>query len=309
MIRDNNINICTTQESLVLTLLIAQEVLTDRKVISKRAFRIGEQFIIMGTLVMVMRTNSKETGKIKSSALTFKIVNEIRKRGESGVTELADHFDHSKSTIHEHLRTLEEEGYVTNLDGRYGVGLRFLELGGYARAQQLIYKNAKKEIDELAEETSESAKLVVEENGRGVYLYQEYGPRAVITDSHVGTRVYLHSTATGKAILANLPEERLTEILMNHGLPEITENTVTDTETLRERLKQIRERGVAFDDEERIEGIRCVAAPICVENEILGAVSVSGPKKRLTEEMFRNELPEIVKNTTRVIEINCTYTH
>ena len=245
--------------------------------------------------------------RIKSTERSFRILKEVCRRDGAGVTELADHFDCSKSTICEHLLTLVDSGYVTNDGGTYRIGLRFLELGGHARAKEKLYHFGKKDIDELSAETGESAKLVVEENGRGIYLYQALGENAVMTDSHLGTRVYLHATAVGKAILAHLNDEHISEIVDQHGLPAKTDQTVTDRDELETRLQSIKDRGVAFDDEERIEGMRCVAAPILQDGEILGALSVSGPKRRIDEPVFRKELPDLVKNTARTVEMNTKY--
>lgn len=255
-----------------------------------------------------MASDSKAAhGQIKATRLSLEIVDEIRKRDEAGVTELADHFGHSKSTIHEHLKTLVNAGYLRNENGSYSLSLRFLLLGGHSRRKEELYHQGKDEVDELAEDTGESSKLVVEENGKGVYLYQTRGDRAVTTDSHIGTRVYLHTTAVGKAIFAHLPAERRKEVIDRHGLPAVTSNTVTDRDELESRLARVRDHGVAFDDEERIEGMRCVAAPIHHDGEIQGAISVSGPKKRIDDERFRTDLPELVKNTVRIIEINSKY--
>lgn len=255
-----------------------------------------------------MQPNSDGTdGQLQATRLSLRILDEVRRRDGAGVTELATHFDRSKSSIHSHLQTLSAAGYLLNENGHYTVGLRPLQLGGHARIKHDLYRMAKDEVDELAEETGETAKIVVEERGKGVYLYQARSEQAVQTDSHVGTHVYLHSTAVGKAILANIDDERRAAIIHEHGLPQVTPNTVTDRETLRSRLDAIRDRGASFDDGERIEGLRCVAAPIKTDESVLGAISVSGPKKRIDDETFRTTLPEIVRNTARVIEINATY--
>lgn len=255
-----------------------------------------------------MQPNNEGTdGLLQATRLSLRILDEIRRRDGAGVTELATHFDRSKSSIHSHLRTLAAEGYLVNKNGYYTVGLQPLQLGGHARIKHELYRMAKDEVDELAEETGETAKIVVEEGGEGVYLYQARAEQAVQTDSHVGTHVLLHSTAVGKAILANIDEERRAAIIDEHGLPQVTANTVTDRETLETRLERIRDRGVSFDDGERIEGLRCVAAPIKTDESVLGAISVSGPKKRIDDETFRTTLPEIVRNTARVVEINATY--
>jgi DNA-binding IclR family transcriptional regulator len=111
----------------------------------------------------------------------------------------------------------------------------------------------------------------------------------------------------GKAILAHFPEKRVRDILDRHGLPKITEHTVDDEETLFEELEQIRQQGYARDLEERVRGMRCVAAPILRDGEVLGAVSVSGPASRMQGERFETEIPDHVMGTANVIEVNITY--
>ncbi|MGM0605926.1 MAG: IclR family transcriptional regulator [Halobacteriota archaeon] len=245
---------------------------------------------------------------IKATERSLAIIEEIRNRNGAGVTELADHFKFSKSTVHDHLKTLVQTKYLYREGDEYKVGLRFLNLGGYARQQHDLYEIAKPEIDDLASETGESAKFAVEEYGRGIYLYQSLGENAVRTDSHLGTRVYLHSCGVGKAILAHLPHNRAEKIIEEYGLPQWTKYTITDEDVLFEELAQIRDRGIAIDNEERIRGLRCVAAPVIQNGEVLGSISVSGPTKRFGDEDYEKRIVDLVKSTARVVEINAKYT-
>lgn len=151
------------------------------------------------------------------------------------------------------------------------------------------------------------ANLLVEEHGRGVFLYRAKGADAVHMDTHAGKRVPLHTTGFGKSILAHLPAKRVETILDRHGLPSVTSGTITDRAALYEELETVRERGYAYDDEERLEGLRCVAAPIVVNETVLGAVSVSGPKSRMQRDWYTDELPSLVMSAANVIEINSTY--
>jgi DNA-binding IclR family transcriptional regulator len=149
---------------------------------------------------------------------------------------------------------------------------------------------------------------MIEEHGRGTYIYISRGEKAVKLDTKIGTRQYLHTSAAGKAILAHMTKDRLEEVIENHGLEAKTSNTVTDRAELGSELDQIRDRGVAFDGEERAEGIRCVAAEITTnQGELIGAVSVSGPSTRMKGDRFKEEIPEIVKDTATVIGINVSY--
>ncbi|WP_137285848.1 IclR family transcriptional regulator [Halorussus salinisoli] len=244
---------------------------------------------------------------IKATDKAFTIIEYLSKSGGAGVTEIANNVNVSKSTVHNHLKTLEQRDYVVNKGDRYVLGYRFLTLGGKARLRSNLYEAAKPEINWLVEETGETACVATEECGKLVYLYQARGEQAVTTDSHVGTRVLPHCTALGKAMLAHYPEDKVEELLDHHGLPEHTPNTHTTREELFKDLETIRERGYAFDDEERIEGLRCVAAPIVVGDDVHGALSVSGPAKRLEGDWYSEELPEIVRRAMRVVEINLRY--
>lgn len=235
----------------------------------------------------------------------FDILEEIRNREEAGITQLAEELDVSKSTIHNHLNTMANRGYVVNENDRYRLGFRFLSFPDVVQKSNRLYQTAVNEIDELVNRTGERSQLLVKENGHGIYIYQQTDNRAIRTSSRVGTRVMLHSSAIGKALLAYQPSEEVDQILDRDGLPPMTENTITSREAFEDELERVREIGVAFDDEEGIEGMRCVAAPIKNDQNIsVGAISVSGPCTRFQEERFQETLPQEVQQTAQAIEIN-----
>lgn len=252
--------------------------------------------------------SSTAKNPVKAARTTMEIVEALKEREGAGVTELADHLDMSKSSVHNYLSTLQEDEYVVKDGSEYRVGLRFLDLGVHARCRRTIVDDVRREVDALAEDTGELVNFMVEEHGYGVYVYRNYGDQAVKVDARTGDRVHLHNTALGKAILAHFPEERVEAILDRHGLPQTTEHTVTDREALFEELDEVRERSIAFDREERLEGLRCVAAPVLRDGEVVeGAVSVSGPRSRLQGERFETTVPEKLRDTVNVIDLNVTY--
>jgi len=246
-------------------------------------------------------------GPIKATTRSMAIIEEIQRRDGSGVSELANHFGFSKSTVHDHLQTLQNCGYLKREGEEYVLTLRFLTLGGHAQSRNVLYRLAKGEVDDLASETGETAKIAVLYGSKALYLYQARSELGVRTDSHVGTRVYMHSTALGKAILAQLSEARVREILDENGMPRRTDRTITDEEVLFDELDDIRERGYAFDDQERIDGICCIAAPITTEDPVVGSISVSGPAKRINSEGERSTLVDLVRDTARILEIKMKY--
>lgn len=255
-----------------------------------------------------MAQSKKAKNPVGATGKTLRILEELKRRNGAGITELADALDMSKGTVHNHLSTLQEHEYVVKEDSTYRLGLRFLELGEYTRQQTKLLEVAKSEIDDLAQETGEIANLMIEEHGRGIYIYISKGDKAVNLDTHVGTRQYLHTSAVGKSILSKMDDDQFDHVIERHGLPAETPNTVTTEEKLLEELGEIRDRGVAFDGEERAEGIRCVAAPITDNEEnLLGGVSVSAPSTRLKGDRLHQEMPEKVQHVATVIGINAFY--
>ncbi|RQG99166.1 IclR family transcriptional regulator [Natrarchaeobius oligotrophus] len=242
---------------------------------------------------------------VTTSQKTIRILETIFRKNGGTLTELASELGMNKSTTHNHLSTLVDEELVVRDGAEYRLGLRLLELGGYARNQHTLYQQALPEIERLADQTGEIANLVVEEHGHAVYLACEAGAQAVNIEVYPGLRRPLQVTAAGKAILASLPAERIDEIIDRHGLPAKTSNSITTRDELTECLAEVRDRGIAFDDGEHIDGLRCVGAPIHDDDgDILGAVSVSGPASRMTDDRFYDEFPSIVNSTLNVIELN-----
>lgn len=245
---------------------------------------------------------------VKSVVTTFDILQTLRRLDGAGVTELSNELDLPKSSVYNYLSTLEQEEYVVKEDGTYHLGLRFLDLGRYVRERDDLYETARPEMESIAEGTDELVNLLVEEHGQGVYVCRVRGDQAVNVAAGTGHRVALHNTGLGKAVLAYLPEDRVDEILDNHGMSADTEHSITDRGELKDELAEIRDRGVAFDREERIGGLCCAAVPILdLEDRPIGALSVAGPTSRMKGERLESELPELLKSAANVIELNLTY--
>jgi len=237
----------------------------------------------------------------------LRIIEELCRHEWTGVSQLSDALDLPKSTVYSYLNTLHEEGYVRAEDGEYQPTLRFLEFGEQIRLMRDVYKHAKPELDELAEETGELVNLSVEEGCQGVYLYLAHGPNAVNVDTYPGMQVPLYCTALGKVALAFVDEDRRERCIDACSFEKLTENTVMSPDALRDELRHIREQRYALDRGERGQDLRCVAAPILVEQEYRGAISVTAPVSRMQRERFKEEIPSAVVDTANVIQISMTY--
>jgi DNA-binding IclR family transcriptional regulator len=253
---------------------------------------------------MAQETESRTVEAVQTS---LDIIDLLKEREEAGVTEVAEELGLSKGTVHGHIATLAENEYIVKNDSTYRLSLRHLELGETVKDRLEIYDVVSEELDDLAEECGELAQFAMEEHGKAVYIYKASGNNAVQTASSAGRREYMHCISLGKAMMASMNQERVESILDRYGLPGYTENTITSREELFDELEAVEERGYAFDREEKIMGLRCVAAPATTNGEVVGAVSISGPASRFEGERYEEDLPSMVTRSANVIEINSQF--
>jgi DNA-binding IclR family transcriptional regulator len=248
-------------------------------------------------------------GLKKTSIRTLTVAETVMGLDGATLAEVVAELDLAKSTAYSHLETLRAKGYLVKEGETYHVGLRFLDLGGYAADRKLRSPIIHERVSLLAQETEERAQFIVEENGLGVYLCTDAEcPNAVRTDVRIGKQVPLHTTAAGKAILANLPRDRVEEIINRHGLTAATDHSITDPEELFEALDTVRRRGYAFNRGERLEKQWAVGVPVLGEGTtVIGGISVSGPEHRLKGEYFDTELPRLLMGVADEIELNLEF--
>jgi IclR family transcriptional regulator, KDG regulon repressor len=231
------------------------------------------------------------------------------KKGGLGVTEIANQIDINKSSVFRTLSTLVQYGYIEQdcVSGKYKLGYKFLDMSSKLLESIDIRAEAKPFLQELEDKTNEVIHLVVYDQGEVVYIEKLEGTETLRTHSRVGKRAQMHCTSVGKAILAHLPENDVLAILDRKGMPFHTDHTLTSKEDLLQELKQIRLRGYALDLEENEYGITCIAAPVFdhLEN-VVAAVSVSGPTTRMTEERL-NQLGPIMIQTSQKLSARLGY--
>jgi len=255
---------------------------------------------------------TKNTGArngITSNETLLDILQTIQERDGARITELAEAGGVSQSTVHRHLSTLRENGYIVKDEREvYHLGLRFLDMGGQARQRHKKKGNIRPKIRKVAEETDEVAQLLAEEHGRGFFVYREASENAVSTEARIGKRVYLHRNAAGKAILAEMSSSRRDEIFDMWGLPAKTEKTITDQQTLEREIEQIQEQKYAIDKGEHILQLWAVGVSVTgPDEELIGGLSVAGPRHRMKGEWFERELPDLLLGIANEIKLNLTY--
>lgn len=202
-----------------------------------------------------------------------------RAEGELSLAEVAARVELPKSTVHRLLGTMEIRGFVVRdpLSGGYRLGVGPAARPGFGPAAHQV-------LVDLARSSGETANLGTLVGREVLYVDRAESPHALRWQLGVGSRVPVHASGLGKAILAHLEVEAVTRLLPRR-LDAYTGRTITDRGRFLEELSIVRRRGFAIDDEEFMEGVRCVAAPVFDDGgRVVGAVSVAGPAFRLTAE-------------------------
>jgi DNA-binding IclR family transcriptional regulator len=245
---------------------------------------------------------------VKAVERTLELVAAIQQRNGATVTTLAADLGVAKSTVHNHLRTLENRGYLVREGEDYRIGLRFVDHGGFALDRKPAYGIVQPKVAELAAETEELCQFVVEQQGVGVVLFQARGSHAVETQFRLGSHAPLHSIPAGKALLARLARERVEAIIDRHGLPEATPATITDRDSLLTELDRIDERGYAINRAEHVNGLRALSATVVSSStKPLGAFSIVGPSHRLADDRREREIADELLEAVNEAELNVTY--
>jgi IclR family acetate operon transcriptional repressor len=241
---------------------------------------------------------------VKTTQTSIQILKHVQDKDGATLSDLAEELGRAKSTVHNHLATLTQEGLLVREQRQYHIGLRCLEFGEYTRNRKQLYRPIKIQVYRLAESTNEEANFAVEENGQMYTIEYVMGdanpsnPEAGSQFLNVGSKYRMHGSASGKAILSEYDVESIEQIIDRYGLSATTENTITETEELFEELERIRERGYATNDEELERGYRAIAAPVNgPQNAVIGALSIGGPAYR-----FKLSEPELNEPSSTLLD-------
>jgi len=156
---------------------------------------------------------------------------------------------------------------------------------------------------ELWKSTQETVNLAVLDQGTVLYVDVIESPHEFRLSSRVGTRRSPHVTALGKALAAFLPAGARDNILSTITFQPATSKTIMNLLQFRQELEKVRRQGFAVDDEEAVQGARCVSAPILnSDREPIAAVSISGPVTRVSPNQV-GALAEAVCDAARAISV------
>jgi len=227
-----------------------------------------------------------------------------RSGGNLTLSELSARTGLNASTCHHLVATMMTRGYIGQnpRTKEYALGNKIFELSD-ARARQFDFIDvAMPALRDLNRETGEAVHLAIIQARELVTVAKLDSLHAVKVDSgFAGKTNAAHATASGKAILAWLPESEQSAIVDAKGMEAFTEHTVTDLETLRGELALVRRHGYAQDREEFQPGVVCIGAAIRNHTGgVIASISCSTPTMRASDERLA-ELIERIKETAATL--------
>lgn len=201
------------------------------------------------------------------------------------LSDLSLQLDLAPSTTHRLLTTLEQRGFAEQdvESSIWRVGAIAFSVGNAFVASRDIGAQTRSIARELMESAGETVNVAVLQAGEIVIIAQTECHEMMRMVVPLGSRVPLHASGVGKAILSTLPTATVSALLKRSEMISLTEHTISDLAKFLKALETVRKTGYALDNEEQAIGLRCAAAPIFgPQGEAIAAISISGPKSRIS---------------------------
>jgi DNA-binding IclR family transcriptional regulator len=232
------------------------------------------------------RTNSQP---VKSLIKALRILDTLADcPGGLGITELSEELKAPKSTVHRLIATLEEVGYAVfdRPSTKYLLGSKVARLGEQLNHQSSLLTFGVPALEELTRQCGEASHLAILEGTEVVYISREENKEPMRISFAMGHRAPAHCTALGKAFLAGLSDTEIRILYKNQRrLERLTPRTRTKLQDIVTEAAAIRKEGIAYDNEEYMPGLRCMAAPIKnFSARTIAAMSLSMFKHKMTAE-------------------------
>lgn len=246
--------------------------------------------------------DGKRVQSIDRAVMMLKLFSETTR--ELKLTEIAERLDLHKSTTFGILSTLKYNGLISqNEDNqKYSLGTYLLELSNTLVNSMDIRAIAYMILNNLRNTLEETVHLGMIENFEVIYIDKQESTQSMRIFTTIGARNPAYCTGIGKAMMAYMDQEYLKTKLPD-ALERFTEKTIVDKAQLLAQFSEIRKNGYAMDDEERIEGLTCVAAPIFDHmGKVKYAISVSGPSVRMSDKKIQETIRLVKKSAQEISE-------
>ncbi len=206
-----------------------------------------------------------------------------RSREGASLSDVAEVTALPKSSAYRYLSALEARRYVERdpANSLYRLGLAFRPQ--HTRQVDVLVNQARPHLEKLRDRLGETTNLGVLDGAHIVHALVVESNEMMRLAARVGERGSIHATALGKAIAAELPDDRVRAILSAEQMLQYTDSTITSVEGYLAELKRVRREGYGVDDCENQPDGRCVAV-VLESIPFLCGISVSAPARRLTSD-------------------------
>jgi IclR family transcriptional regulator, KDG regulon repressor len=245
-------------------------------------------------------------GGVQSIGRAFAILEEVaRNRSGIALADLSKRVSLHNSTTFHLVKTMVSLGYIRQIkeSKRYRIGRPLFALAASALDEMEMVSMATPVLDDLSRETGESSHFAARMSDAVVVMARTPGPGAFQLTDRVGVVRPAYCTALGKVILAALRSDQLDRYLDRVELKALTSKTITNPQRLRRELQEIRRAGIAIDDGEFDNEMRCAAMPVHdFSGQVVGAIGISGPVWRLSIQALQNKARHLHEAARRLSE-------
>jgi DNA-binding IclR family transcriptional regulator len=205
------------------------------------------------------------------------------------LTEIAKALNMPISSTYQIIQNMLNRGYLET-DGtgkQFRLGNKIFEIRVQHRKNTNLPTEFFSVAGKMAEELNETVMLSVRSGDKVVYIAEKSASQPIRVSSAIGSVLPLHASASGKMLLSSMSEEEIDRLYPNKELEKITSRTISHVDQLKEELAKVRAMGMAYNFEESVEGVHCVAGPIYdMEGHVVASVSVSIPIVRITDDLW-----------------------
>lgn len=243
---------------------------------------------------------------LQSVEKAFRVIEALSNKELTSLGELTSALDMTKPNVHRLLLTLKHMSYVyfDPQTRRYGLSYKLFSLGCKIPSRNAIVELARESMENLARLSRETINLGIFADDKVLYLEKIISPESLRIDQPIGNYDPCYCTSLGKVLLAWLDEDVLQQYLERQvPLKSLTKNTIIEPDKLINLLQNVRKQGYALDRAEVLEGVCCIGAPVFnLQREVIAAVSISGPKVRMTQKRLDELRPHLLKCTSEITE-------
>lgn len=248
--------------------------------------------------------DTHKSNSVKSVDKALSIIDSLSDFDELSLGDISQIMKLDKATSHRLIGTLKNAGYIDQnpLNKKYSLSYKLFEIGNKIIDKKGLRKIAEPFIEDCSRQVGETVNLGIRNKGNIIYIDKIESHETIKVGLHIGKKIPLYCTGLGKVILAFYSKEEFDGIITSSDFIMFTKHTVKDKDQLESQLKRIREDGYFIDNEEYIDGLVCIAAPIFDhQRHPIAAISISVPKYRYDTKENKEEYTELITETAKKI--------